>query len=44
MSDSKLDSEELIQNGNIFESTVTSIKKATTQSSEIKLQTFPMLK
>ena len=37
MSDSKLDSEELIQNGNIFESTVTSIKKATTQSSGNKI-------
>ena len=37
MSDSKLDSEEIIQNGNIFESTVTSIKKATTQSSGNKI-------
>ena len=37
MSDSKLDSESLLQEGSIFESTVTSIKKATTQSSGNKI-------
>lgn len=37
MSDSKLNSDELIQNGNIFESTVTSIKKATTKASGNKI-------
>lgn len=37
MSDSKSGSQELLQNGNIFESTVTSIKKATTHSAGNKI-------
>lgn len=37
MSDSKLSSSELIQSGNIFESNVTGIKKATTSSSGNKI-------
>ena len=37
MSDSKLDSESLLQEGSIYESNVTSIKKATSQSSGNKI-------
>lgn len=37
MSDSKLDSESLLQHGSIYESNVTSIKKATNQSSGNKI-------